>query len=106
MARYLALEWDAREARVAIARPRGSEFVVEEAFSIDLTTREGEELDVGARLSAALAGQDLRRLETLVAVGRANIELRVLSVPPVPDDELPDIVRFQAVKQFTTMGES
>lgn len=106
MARYLALEWDAREARVAIARPRGSEFVVEEAFSIDLTAREGEEVDVGARLSAALAGQDLRRLETLVAVGRANIELRVLSVPPVPDEELPDIVRFQAVKQFTTMGEN
>jgi Tfp pilus assembly protein PilN len=42
----------------------------------------------------------------LVAVGRANIELRVLTLPPAPAEELPDMVRFQALKQFSTMGEN
>jgi hypothetical protein len=37
MAKLLALEWDEREARVAVATPRGSEVVVEEAFAIDIS---------------------------------------------------------------------
>jgi hypothetical protein len=37
----------------------------------------------------------------LVAVGRSNVEVRFLSVPPVPPEELPDLVRFQASRQFS-----
>ena len=45
------------------------------------------------------------RLDALVAIGRTNIELRQLSVPPAPDDELPDMVRFQALREFNQMEE-
>ena len=47
----------------------------------------------------------MSRTETLVAVGRASIELQFLSTPPVPPEELPDLVRFQALRQFTTLGD-
>ena len=36
MPRFLALEWDAREARVAVARTRGSDIVIEHAFAVAL----------------------------------------------------------------------
>ncbi len=108
MPRFLALEWDAREARIAVARTRGSEMVVEHAFCVDLELRDGQtpaESEVGKRVAAALAARSLGRTETLVAVGRASIELRQLSLPPSPADELPELVRFQALRQFTTIND-
>lgn len=109
MSRLIALEWDAKEARVAIGRKRGGGGVaIEQAFTVPLPQREEgstAEPDVGAVLGKALAEHGAARVDAMVAVGRANIELRFLSTPPVPEDELPDIVRFQAVRQFTTLGD-
>jgi hypothetical protein len=109
MSRLLAIEWDAREARVAVATCRGKEAVIEQAFAIDLQPREGgsspTETNVGQRLRDALAERGIGKAETLVALGRANIELRVLSVPAAPDEEMPDLVRFQAMRQFASIGE-
>ena len=109
MPRYLALEWDAREARVAVARARGRDVVIEHAFTVDLLPRDAgqtfADVNVGEQIAAALAARNAGRCETLVAVGRASIELRRLSVPPAPPDELPDMVRFQALRQFTGIGE-
>ena len=36
MARLLAIEWDAREVRVAVARTAGREVEVDDAFAVDL----------------------------------------------------------------------
>ncbi len=109
MARLLALEWGTREARVAVARTQGGGIVVEHAFAVDLGPRDpGQTLTeetVGGRLAEALATRGIGRAETLVAVGRASIELRQLTLPPSPLEELPDLVRFQALRQFTTIGE-
>src|SRR3954469_2412735 len=108
MSRLIAIEWDAKEARVAIGRGRAAGMVVDQAFVVPLPQREEgstAEPDVGAILAKALAEHSISRAEALVAVGRANIELRFLSTPPVPEEELPDVVRFQAVRQFTTLGD-
>ena len=40
-----------------------------------------------------------------MSVGRPRIELRQFTVPPAPDDDLPDIVRFQAVREFNELDE-
>ena len=108
MPRLLALEWDAKEARVVIARTRGASTAVEQALAIPLPQREGaapSEADVGAALAKALAEYGVARTETLVAVGRSSIELKFLSTPPAPPEELPDLVRFQALRQFTSLGD-
>src|SRR5262245_60753953 len=108
MSRLVAIEWDAKEARVAIGRKRAVGVAVDQAFAVPLPQREEgstAEPDVGSVLARALAEQGISRSDALVAVGRASIELRFLSTPPVPDEELPDVVRFQAVRQFTTLSD-
>ncbi len=109
MSRLLALEWDPKEARVVIARTRaGGGISVEQALAIPLPQRDGgaaSEAEIGAALASALAPHGAARTETLVAVGRSSIELKFLSTPPAPPEELPDLVRFQAMRQFTSLGE-
>ena len=112
MARLLAIEWDAREIRVAVARLRGKDADYEQAFAIELQSRDagsGEaaatDADIGKILAKELAARNLARTDTLVAVGRTSIELRVLTIPPAPPEDLPDMVRFQALKQFSTLGD-
>jgi len=79
MPRFIALEWDLREARVAVARTRAGEVVIEHAFVVDLGPRDpGQtfaDTNVGEKVAAALAARNIGRAETLVAVGRASIEL-------------------------------
>jgi Tfp pilus assembly PilM family ATPase len=108
MPKLIAIEWDAAEARVVVARYRGPDVELEQAFMIDLRPRGAEppgEPRVGEKLAAALSARSVGRGEVLVAVGRASIELRQLSLPPAPREELPDLVRFQALRQFSNLGE-
>jgi len=108
MAKILALEWDGREARLAIAQRSGNRIVVDDAFTVDLAPRNSgdtfADVDIGQRVASALSTRGINRVDTLVAVGRASIELRVLTVPQAPEDELPEIVRFQALRQFSSLG--
>ncbi len=61
---------------------------------------------IGRRINEAIAARGIRRGKTLVAVGRANIELKNLTLPPAPPEELPELVRFQAEREFNTLGEN
>ena len=111
MSRLVAIEWDAAEARVAAGRTRaGGGLLLEQAFTIDLPqpaegAAEPGAQEIGARIAKALSERGLSRGDALVAVGRTSIELRFLTLPPMPPEELPDSVRLQAVRQFTTLGE-
>jgi len=109
MTRLLAIEWNETEARLAVASLHGDQVAIEQAFLVPLQSGQREDqqeaAEVGRKLSAALAARGLRRLDTVVAIGRANIELRQLSLPPAPDAELPDLVRFQALREFNALQE-
>lgn len=106
MPRLLALEWDAREARLAVGRTTGKEVVVESALAVELGPEDDASGDsVGSRLTAALAERGIGNCDILAAVPRGKTELRVLQIPPAPDEELPDMVRFQALRQFSSLGE-
>jgi len=109
MPQLLAIEWDDAEARLAVASRRGGRMVVEEAFSVDLRPRKpgGDEadIDIGGRIAAALAARGIGRVETFVAVGRSSIELRKLSLPIAPESELPELVRFQAMREFNELTD-
>jgi len=109
MVRLIGLEWNDTEARVAVATRRGRRVALEHAFTVSLQpTEPGPEappVDVGQRLAAALAARRLGKADVLVAVGRTNVELRQLALPPAPDEELPDMVRFQAMREFNALGD-
>ncbi len=38
-------------------------------------------------------------------MGRTNIELKNLTLPPSPPEELPELVRFQAEREFNTLTD-
>src|SRR5690606_27231198 len=61
---------------------------------------------IGRRIGEALLARGVRKARTLIAVGRANIELKNLTVPPSPADELPELVRFQAEREFNALGDN
>jgi Tfp pilus assembly PilM family ATPase/Tfp pilus assembly protein PilN len=108
MARYLALEWNEDEARLAVAGSQGDAMVVEHAFTVNLRCESADAsgpADFGKRISEALSARGIARQESLVAIGRTSIELRQLTIPPAPDDDLPDMVRFQALREFNAMQE-
>ena len=62
--------------------------------------------NIDEALRQAVSERGLQNTETLVAIGRGKAELRELQLPPVPDDELPDMVRFQAIRSFASAGDS
>lgn len=107
MQRLVAIEWDSNELRVALAQQRGKSAVVEEAFGIPFIDKDNPvtAAEIGSLLGKELQARGVPKGEALVAVGRANLELRFLTTPPAPPEELPDLVRFSAMRQFTTLGD-
>ena len=95
-------------SRIAVASPRGNEVVVEQAFAVDLARARptsARPSEVGRQLAAVLAEQGLTGCDALVAVPRSSIELRTLTLPHAPPEEIPDMVRFQAMQAFTSIGD-
>ena len=108
MPQILALEYNDREARIVVASSRGESVVIEQAFCTELrssSSEEDPEVDVGQRIATALSAHGVGRIDTLVAVGRSSIELRQLSLPPAPEEELPEMVRFQAMREFNELDD-
>ncbi len=106
MARLIALEWDSREARVAVGHSTGRNVVVEAALSIALSDSQDEAADgLADRLADACQPYLGARVTLLVGVPRSRVEVRMLQIPPAPEAELPDMVRFQAMRQFASLGE-
>ena len=107
MAKLLALDWDRLEARIIIAHGQGGKVVVDQVTTmpLQLDTQEMSAADVGEQLRAALASGRFPKCQALAAVGRAQVELRVLKLPPAPEDELPEMVRFQGMREFSSLKE-
>ena len=109
MPQLLALEWDDSEARVAVASRRGHQTVIEQAFLIPLRSALPEagqpEQDIGQQIAEALGARNIGQLDALVAVGRGSVELRQLQLPAATDDELPKMVRLQALMEFNELDE-
>jgi Tfp pilus assembly PilM family ATPase len=111
---FLALGWNGDEIHVAVACQRGHRVVVEHAFAVSTKEilAEGEsspqsisERAIGERIAQELKSRGINGAEAFVEVGRSRIELRQLVLPPAPDEDLPDMVRFQAGREFNEFDE-
>lgn len=118
MSRLLAIDWDDAEARFVLGRVRGRRLTLERAgsFSLggaDLPISESGEIRAHRVAREALpelwrstlGRQHMARPRLLVAVGRARVEMRQLTVPPVPDADLPELVRLQAMREAGFLSE-
>ena len=99
MPRRLAFELTHAEARALVVTTSESRITVEKSLTIPLGTgeQEAERPTVEQTVVDAFSNNGITRLETIAVVGRGDIELRLLSVPPAPDEELPNLVQRDAL---------
>ncbi|MEM6364912.1 MAG: hypothetical protein AAF745_10820 [Planctomycetota bacterium] len=101
MARQLALDWDDQQIRWMVGEGAGKSIRITQA-GIEPIGKQG----LTSALQQLVSREGLSKLDTLVAVGRDQAELRQMQFPDVPDEELPDMVRFQAIRTFASAGEN
>lgn len=107
MPRILAIDWDRHEVRGVLIASGATGTSVAGAWAASLATSDPAGLSgkqIGARLAAAIHGEVSGKVTTLVGVGRDNVQMKLMTLPPAPADELPEMVRFQAEREFTTLG--
>lgn len=107
MPRILAIDWDRREARALLLHSGPTGTSVAGGWATPLDSTDGSNptsKHVGERLAAAMAGQPGGKVVTIVGTGRDHVQMKLLSLPPAPDDELPEMVRFQAERELTNLG--
>ncbi|MCC7475268.1 MAG: hypothetical protein IT425_07720 [Pirellulales bacterium] len=108
MPRILAIDWDRHEVRGLLVNAGPTGISVTGAWAASLATSDAAGLsgqEIGARLAAAMGGEVSGKVTTLVAVARDHVQMKLLSLPPAPLDELPEMVRFQSEREFTALGE-
>ncbi len=107
MPRILAIDWDRREVRGLLLSSGPTGVSVTAAWAASLATADPAGLSgqqIGGRLAAAMSGPITGKVTTLVGVGRDSVQMQLLSLPPAPEAELPELVRFQADREFTALG--
>jgi hypothetical protein len=100
MADYLALDWDDQRL-VGVAAHVASKSVTVRAV-LDFQWAEGElpseqPAAAGKRLKAELENASISPAPVIVSLPREEAVVRLLELPECTDDELPELVRFQAV---------
>ncbi len=107
MPRIFAIDWDRHEVRGVLITSGPTGTSVGGAWAASLATSDPAGLSgkqIGARLAAAMGDGVSGKVTTLVGVGRDNVQMKLMSLPPAPPDELPELVRFQAEREFTALG--
>ena len=100
MSKVVVWEIEQDKALVMLADLRGRTIRVEKGAVWPLAGADGASL--GKRLQTWQVPQ---RAEMIVVVGRQDVEIKSLLLPPAPEDELPDMVRFQALREMSA-GDS
>ncbi|MGI9516916.1 MAG: hypothetical protein ACR2NP_07730 [Pirellulaceae bacterium] len=105
----VALNWDKNWIRIAVATAtRGTgRILFDHALAVELPDADDElsTAKLGDKLRAILERVGVHKGEATVIVPRGDLEMRQFELPPVPPDELPDLVRFQARNHFTSFTD-
>ena len=105
MPNFVAIEFCEDKLLIACAKSAGRQFQVTHLLELDAGDSSSEE-ELGESLKSILADAGVTRAELIGIVGRDQSEVREMTVPPVPDNELPDLVRFQARNVFASLNDS
>jgi len=105
MSRFVAVEWDAAQARYVVAEKHGRQATIEAAGCVARPDDAANPSAIAwaSALSAALAPYKVARAKTLVCIDRGQVELLNLTVPPAGDVELPELVRNEAQRASSTI---
>ncbi len=110
MPRYIAIDWDDGQIRAIGANVQSGTVTVDSVFSLPNTPNKDTngpfETPLQEILQQLAADRKNRGAEVIIALRRADVELRLLTLPDAPDAELPDMVRFQSMKEFSELSEN
>ena len=90
MAVWVAITWENNRLLLLSASISGRSVTFEHA----------DVLSDPNKLDELISRYRLAKAETIVVLNRSEVEVRSMVFPPVPRDELPDLVKFQAGKEF------
>ena len=99
----VAIEFEEDQLLVAIAQKSGQRFRISDVFVLDVTG--DEDTAAGAALKNKLSELGESKSDAIAIVSRSLAEIRELTVPPAPDNELPDMIRFQARNEFASLND-
>ena len=99
----VALQIEDNNILVAAARASAKRLKISSLFSVEL---DGDDAHASELLKKKLAKHGLSKSDAVVVISRADAEMRELVIPPAPDNEIPDMVRFIARNEFATLNEN
>jgi Tfp pilus assembly PilM family ATPase len=103
MHRSLAIQCEPAAVRIAIA-DAGQPLRISDVAVFEL--QEGAELSsLSDSIARYVARHGLARADAAVVIERGQIEFRMIELPAAPDEELPDLVRYQAKSHFSSSAE-
>jgi len=109
MGKILAIDWDRHQLRYVLATTGRRTVKVLAASAVPMQMRQDEDdpeerPDPSGTLRAEL-GRKASRVPALVGVDRASIETMTMTLPPATDEELPELVANQAVRDLPNIAE-
>ena len=110
MSKTITIDCDPKEMRIAVGTSGLTGVSVEQVLSAPLDLGPNEDFLESPKIIAALQlllkKGNIRGGNAIVCVARSNVELRAVHVPTVDKNELPDMVRFAAQRQFASVGDN
>ena len=100
---FVAIEFSEDQLLVAIAQKSGLRCRIDNVLALDITDSTDEE--AGESLKVKLNALGVSKSVAIAIVSRCLAEIREVTVPPAPDNELPDMIRFQARNEFASLND-
>lgn len=98
----ISFEFDDTSLRAVVGQFPNRQFRV--TGTVELPFEEDSEA-LGLKLKEKLRELGVQKADAIAVLSRWQSEIREVTVPPVPDNELPDLVRFQARNEFISLTD-
>jgi len=100
----VAVEISKNQILLAAAQTAGSRFRLNVVSGIAIDAQD-DAAAITAKLKELVDANGLAKSDAVAIIARSDGELRELSLPPSPDNELPNIVRFKAKSDFASFND-
>lgn len=105
MSELLLIDWDDQQARLLTGSTSGGSLRVHHFASAPIEG-EASPSSIASALKPLLADAHHGKARTVFVLGGRDVQSRLLRVPPVPANEMPDLVRLRAGTDFPTVDEA
>lgn len=99
----VAIEFDSNQIFLATMQTASRRWMLKHVACIQTG---GSISEITEALRAKIDDVGLAKADTCVVVRRGDVELRLLEVPPAPQNELPGMVRFLAKNEFASLNDN